>query len=273
VLALTATATPEVVDDILRQLAIEGAEVVNTGIDRPNLVFQVRRTVNDDAKWEALAEIVDRSRGVGIVYVATVAEADAVYARLAATGLPAGRYHARMRAADRQETQRGFMADEYRVIVATKAFGLGIDKPDIRFVVHWQFPDSLETYVQEAGRAGRDGKRARAMLFYRLEDKRIQSYFLGGRYPRRDESIAVWRAIRRLAAGSPAGCTLHDVDEASGLGEKRTKVIVAQLVGAGVLKRARRSTSCGSSGTPKSSRASSANTRHAMRTTGRGSRP
>ncbi|HET9751816.1 MAG TPA: RecQ family zinc-binding domain-containing protein, partial [Myxococcales bacterium] len=121
-----------------------------------------------------------------------------------------------------------------RVVVATNAFGLGIDKPDIRFVVHWNFPGSVEAWYQEAGRAGRDGKPARVTLLYRLEDKRIQSYFLGGKYPSREESQTVFRAVG-------AAKSAKAIAEAIELGEKRVKVIVAQLVGAGVVERRGRS--------------------------------
>src|SRR5207248_4064034 len=104
-------------------------------------------------------------------------------------------------------------------------------KPDIRLVAHWNFPGSIEAWYQEAGRAGRDGKPARASLLYRLEDKRIQSYFLGGKYPDREESLAVWRALGARAS------SLKAIVETSGLGEKRVKVIVAQLLGAGAVAR------------------------------------
>src|SRR5205807_6169331 len=102
-----------------------------------------------------------------------------------------------------------------RAVIATNAFGLGIDKPDIRLVAHWNFPGSIEAWYQEAGRAGRDGKPARATLLYRLEDKRIQSYFLGGKYPDRDESLSVWRALSEKAASA------RRLAEATGLSEKR----------------------------------------------------
>lgn len=163
VLALTATATPDVLTDILKQLNIEDAIVVNHGIERPNLFYEVFRTVNEDEKFERLMDIVHATHdGPGIVYVPTIRQANELYDRLVRKGLRIGRYHGKMKAHDRDRTQRAFMHDDYQFIVATKAFGLGIDKQNLRAVVHYAFPDSLESYVQEAGRAGRDGKSARA---------------------------------------------------------------------------------------------------------------
>jgi ATP-dependent DNA helicase RecQ len=243
VLALTATATLEVIADILNQLDIEDAVVVNHGIDRPNLFFEVFRTVNDEEKFERLLEIIHATHdGPGIVYVPTVRQANDLHARLLAKEIRAGRYHGKMKANDREHTQHAFMKDEYQFIVATKAFGLGIDKQNLRVVVHYAFPDSIESYVQEAGRAGRDGKPARAVLLYRLEDRRVQAYFLGGKYPQRDESLRVYHTIGRLSkdAGSESGVTLASVIEATGLHKNRVKVIVALLEATGIVERGRR---------------------------------
>jgi ATP-dependent DNA helicase RecQ len=234
VLALTATATPAVAEDIVRQLGIPHARIVNTGIERPNLRFEVRRTVNGEAKRQALLEILREERGSGIVYATTVRKVEELWRWLAAEGIDAGRYHGKLRTAEREDSQRRFMTGEVPLMVATSAFGLGIDKPDIRFVVHWNFPDSIETMVQEAGRAGRDGRPARAVLLYRLEDKRVQSFFLGGKYPRRNETLTVWSAVGRAG---PAGVAAAEIARTVGVAENPVKVVAAQLVAAGAAER------------------------------------
>ena len=231
ILALTATATPEVLEDVVRQLGMSEPAIVQAAIDRPNLFLEVRRTVNRAMKEEALLEFLHAGTGSGIVYCATVKKVEELYRWLRGAGEDVTRYHGKLRQAEREEMQRRFMSGDARVVVATNAFGLGIDKPDIRFVVHWNFPGSVEAWYQEAGRAGRDGKPARAALLYRLEDKRIQSYFLGGRYPDESDVGAVWRALDAPARSAKA------LAEASGLGEKRVKVIVARLVGSGAVQR------------------------------------
>src|SRR5918997_2929523 len=154
ILALTATATSDVRQDIARQLGMRDPHTTITGFARPNLRFEVRRTVNDAVKDQTLHEIIDGTPGVGVVYVATVREAEQLFERLK-EHYPVGLYHGKMAAADRKETQDRFMADQFKLIVATNAFGLGIDKQDLRFVIHYHFPGSVESYYQEAGRAGR----------------------------------------------------------------------------------------------------------------------
>ena len=175
-LALTATATPDVIKDIARQLGRPRMRVLNAGVYRPNLYFEVVQITNAVEKNKALLEVV-RSGGAGIVYCATVRAAKAVHAWLEGQGVKAELYHGRLGGRERTERQEAFMSGAARTMVATNAFGMGIDRPDIRYVVHYQLPGSLEAYYQEAGRAGRDGKEARCTLLYDHADRRVQLYF------------------------------------------------------------------------------------------------
>jgi ATP-dependent DNA helicase RecQ len=175
-LALTATATPDVIEDIARQLERPRINVLNVGVYRPNLFFEVVQTTNETEKKKALLEVV-RSGGAGIVYCATVRAAKAVHAWLAEKRVKAELYHGRLGGRERTARQEAFMKGTARTMVATNAFGMGIDRPDIRYVVHYNLPGSLEAYYQEAGRAGRDGKEARCTLLYDHADRGVQLYF------------------------------------------------------------------------------------------------
>ena len=161
VLALTATATEEVATEILASLHAPDAVRINTGTDRDNLFFSVHPTVNNPAKLARILAMLEREKGTGIIYTASVRSADELYSFLTDRRISVAHYHGKMTANARRDIQQAFMRGDHKVMIATKAFGLGIDKPDIRFVYHFEFPDSLETYYQEAGRAGRDGKLAR----------------------------------------------------------------------------------------------------------------
>jgi len=199
VLALTATATPAVVKDILRELDMKNAKVINTGVYRDNLVFAVEQLTNPKEKRARLLERIQALEGTGIVYCSTVAECNAVHAELVEAGIQAERYNGKMAGSERTAAQDAFMHNRCRVMVATNAFGMGIDKPDIRFVIHHQMPGSLEAYYQEAGRAGRDGGEAHCILLFELKDKQVQQFFLSGRYPSVETLTRCAEALRKLS--------------------------------------------------------------------------
>jgi ATP-dependent DNA helicase RecQ len=200
VLALTATATEQVVEDILDRLGRPEMEVVDTGLYRENLDLEVFPVPDEERKRSQLARILRETEGLGIVYTSTVKHCEEVTEYLTSLGFPVARYHGRVGGRERRENQDRFMAGELKAMIATNAFGMGIDKSDIRFVVHYNLPGSLESYYQEAGRAGRDGERARCALLYQAEDRNTQLFFINGSYPRPDQFATVYRALDRLGA-------------------------------------------------------------------------
>ncbi len=236
VLALTATATDEVARDIVTQLKRPAMQVVQTGIYRENLHYRVLHTTNDDERIASVVQVVKAARGTGIVYAATINVAETLAEALRNGGVRAGRYHGRMPARERREQQDAFMDGHLDVMVATNAFGLGVDKPDVRYVVHAQMPGSIEAYYQESGRGGRDGDVAQCTLLYDLRDRRVQQFFLARRYPDAEQLEAVRDAIARLASeGAASFVALRKA--LPGISEVKIKVAIKLLVDAGAVAR------------------------------------
>jgi ATP-dependent DNA helicase RecQ len=200
VVALTATATPAVRTDILKQLGIEGAQQVVSGFDRPNLYLEVREVSTVSEKVRAIVDLCRWGR-TGIIYSGTRRNVEDIHRSLRRNGIDAVAYHAGLSMNDRKAVQERFMSGESGIIVATNAFGMGIDRPDVRFVIHSDLPDSLEAYYQEVGRAGRDGEPAHGLLLFSYADKWIPELFIDASHPAPDFLKQVFG--RLLAAGQP----------------------------------------------------------------------
>jgi ATP-dependent DNA helicase RecQ len=222
VLALTATAAPPVRAEIVERLGMRDARTVVAGFDRPEIRLEVEQHADAFGKQQAVLDRVLAEVGEdhvpGIVYSATRKGTEELAAELTDRGLRAAAYHAGLRKADREDTQRAFMDDELDVVVATTAFGMGIDKPDTRFVVHAEPADSVDSYYQEIGRAGRDGEPALAVLVYRQEDLGLRRFFAAG-VPAEEELQQVAGLVGAAeAAGLDDGVDVKLLREGTGRG-------------------------------------------------------
>jgi ATP-dependent DNA helicase RecQ len=234
VVALTATAAPPVRREIVQRLRLRDPTEVVRGFDRPNLHLTVEAFQDEQQKRDA---VVLRAAGEvkpGLVYVATRRDAEQYAVDLTELGLRAAAYHGGMRAGDRETVQELFMADQLDVVVATTAFGMGIDKPNVRFVIHADVPDSLDTYYQEIGRAGRDGEPSLAALFYRQEDLGLRKFFASGA----PDETALRRAatLVRLHCESMGPVAIDDLADEMDLSSARATALVNLLEQAEVIE-------------------------------------
>ncbi|MEV4343901.1 ATP-dependent DNA helicase RecQ [Actinoplanes sp. NPDC049596] len=237
VLALTATASPPVREDIIERLHLKDPEIHVSGLDRRNLFLEAAYCPDENYRWRNLTSLLDTGARPGIIYVPTRRSAEELAEKLTEAGYPADFYHGGMAGGAREQKHEDFTNDKVDIMVATSAFGMGIDKPNIRWVAHMALPDSPDSYFQEIGRAGRDDDPAQALLLWRAEDEAIQRFFVGGAP---DEA-----ELRELAAAVRSGpSTKAELKEKTGLGPRKLSAYLALLeeVGAVVTGRGSRLT-------------------------------
>ena len=237
VLALTATATPRVRQDILRSLKMRSPEVVVTSFNRPNLTYRVIPAKEKKHKLSRILDVIRSSPPPGIVYATTRKECEELAAGLRRSGVDAAAYHAGMGSAERASVQERFMTDELAVVVATIAFGMGVDKPNVRFVVHSSVPGSLPAYIQESGRAGRDGENAECVVLYRGADlgRRKRLVTLGTAGER--EVSSFFTALAGVESGRRVNVPPGSLSALGGVDAESAGIVMGSLEESGLISR------------------------------------
>jgi ATP-dependent DNA helicase RecQ len=232
VTALTATATTHVQDDIVKVLEMQTATRIVTGFDRVNLNYRVTKVPGENAKREALQMLLERMPRPGLVYVGTRKEAEELSAFVNSLGIKCSFYHGARETSERDAVQDAFMSGKLEVVIATNAFGMGVDKANVRFVIHYRLPGTVEAYYQEAGRAGRDGKPSRCVLFFDPQDVNLQVFFINNSIPSELELRRVW-AYLHAARNDKNQVNLRRaaLERNLELPDSKLRVILSHLVG------------------------------------------
>ncbi len=238
VIALTATATPQVRADIITHLGLRDPEVVITGFDRTNLSYSVQAVKRDKEKDQVLIDTLSASKGTTVVYAPTRKAVDRITGVLKAARIGGAAYHAGLAADRRRQVQDDFMSGKLPVIVATNAFGMGIDKPDVRLVIHYAMPGTLEAYYQEAGRAGRDGDHSDVLLLHAYQDRFTHEFFIKTAHPDRQSIERVYAALVRAMSGN--GISAGDPDAiaalaGTGIGTRDVESAIRVLTSSGAI--------------------------------------
>ncbi len=238
IMALTATATQKVKTDIIARLWLESYKMFTAGFDRKNLILVVREISKKDEKLEKTFEILSKTPWSGIIYCSSRKAVDEVYDFLLINGVKVGKYTWAMAANSREQMQNDFMNNEYKVIVATNAFWMWIDKKDIRFVIHYNLPWSIENYYQEVWRAGRDGKNSFWIVLASYQDTKIQEFFIENSHPSKKDILEVYDYLHTVAHNNIVLKTYYDIASGSGINnDMKVGSIIKILEKYGVLKR------------------------------------